>query len=54
MCILFISSVQHKHNGYRLIIASNRDENYNRPTLSANYWLEDQNIIGGKIVHDVK
>lgn len=47
MCILFISSVQHKHNGYRLIIASNRDEYYNRSTLPANYWSEDQDIIGG-------
>lgn len=49
MCILFISSVQHKNEGYRLIIASNRDEDYNRPTLPANYWYEDQNIIGGII-----
>lgn len=49
MCILFISSVQHKNEGYRLIIASNRDEDYNRPTLPANYWYEDQNVIGGII-----
>ncbi|VVC27710.1 Hypothetical protein CINCED_3A010700 [Cinara cedri] len=48
MCILFISSVQHIIGGYRLIIASNRDEFYNRPTLSADYWSEDQDIIGGR------
>ncbi|XP_060836205.1 transport and Golgi organization protein 2 isoform X2 [Rhopalosiphum padi] len=48
MCVIFISSVQHINNGYRLIIASNRDEYFNRPTLPANYWLEDQNIIGGR------
>jgi len=48
MCVLFISSVQHIDGGYRLIIASNRDENYNRQTLSANFWAEDQDIIGGK------
>jgi len=49
MCILFISSVQNISGGYRLIIASNRDEYYNRPTLPAHYWSEDQNIIGGKM-----
>jgi len=48
MCIIFISSVQHMNGGYRLIIASNRDEYYNRSTLPANYWVEDQNIIGGE------
>lgn len=48
MCIIFISSVQHINCGYRLIIASNRDEDFNRPTLPANYWSEDSNIIGGK------
>lgn len=50
MCIIFISNVQLMNGGYRLIIASNRDEFYNRPTLPANYWSEDQNIIGGKLV----
>lgn len=35
-------------DGYRLIIASNRDEYYNRPTLPADYWLENRDIIGGK------
>lgn len=48
MCIIFISNVQHMSGGYRLIIASNRDEYYDRPTLPANYWSENQNIIGGK------
>jgi len=36
------------NEGYRLVIASNRDEYYDRSTLPANYWAEDQNIIGGK------
>lgn len=49
MCILFISNLQSMKDGYRLIIASNRDEYYKRPTLPANYWSEDQNIIGGKL-----
>lgn len=48
MCIVFISSVQHMNGGYRLIIASNRDEYYNRPTLPADYWEEDRNVIGGE------
>lgn len=47
MCILFISSSQQINGGYRLIIASNRDEYYDRPTLPTNYWSEDPNIIGG-------
>jgi len=48
MCVIFISSVQHIDGGYRLIIASNRDEYYDRQTLPANYWAEDQDVIGGK------
>ncbi|XP_022182250.1 transport and Golgi organization protein 2 homolog isoform X2 [Myzus persicae] len=48
MCVIFISSVQHINGGYRLIVASNRDEYYNRQTLPANYWSEDQDIIGGR------
>lgn len=48
MCVLFISSAQHINGGYRLIIASNRDEYYYRQTLPANYWSEDPDIIGGK------
>lgn len=51
MCIIFISSVQHISCGYRLIIASNRDEDYNRPTLPANYWSEDNDIIGGNFFY---
>ncbi|XP_050549081.1 transport and Golgi organization 2 homolog isoform X2 [Daktulosphaira vitifoliae] len=49
MCVVFISSIQHQKEGYRLILASNRDEFYCRPTLSANYWLENSNIIGRDI-----
>ncbi|XP_050424798.1 transport and Golgi organization protein 2 homolog isoform X3 [Adelges cooleyi] len=41
-------NIQHKDGGYRLIIASNRDEFYDRPTLSANYWEEACDIIGGR------
>jgi len=48
MCVIYISSAQHINGGYRLIIASNRDEYYNRQTLPANYWSEDPDIIGGK------
>ncbi|XP_029347454.1 transport and Golgi organization protein 2 homolog isoform X3 [Acyrthosiphon pisum] len=48
MCVIFISSVQHIDGGYRLIVASNRDEYYNRQTLPANYWAEDQDVIGGR------
>ena len=32
---------------YPIIIASNRDEFYNRPTLDVNFWNNYPNIIGG-------
>ncbi len=46
MCLIFLSYKQHKE--YPLIILANRDEFYKRPTLAANYWEEDPNILGGK------
>ncbi len=46
MClILFAKDI---HPKYKLIIAANRDEFYQRPTKSAHFWEEDGSIIAGK------
>jgi uncharacterized protein with NRDE domain len=46
MCLIFISI--HQHPDYKLIIAANRDEFYNRKTAAADYWKENPNILGGR------
>lgn len=35
---------------YKLILAANRDEFFNRPTLTADYWEENDSILGGRDV----
>ncbi|XP_032679747.1 transport and Golgi organization protein 2 homolog isoform X1 [Odontomachus brunneus] len=48
MCILFIYRNPDANAGsYRLIIASNRDEMYKRPALSAHYWGQHPECLGG-------
>lgn len=48
MCILFMlyrpSAVR---GGYQLIVASNRDEVFNRPTRPAQLWEDGSGIIAG-------
>ncbi len=46
MCLLLISYKSHPE--FKLIVAANRDEFYNRPALKAGYWQEDNNILAGK------
>ena len=46
MCLILFS--WKKHENYKLILAANRDEFYNRPTLPASFWKENQNILAGK------
>ncbi len=46
MCLLLIGI--DAHPVYNLIIAANRDEFYNRPTLSAGFWIEAPLILAGK------
>lgn len=31
-----------------LVVAANRDENHTRPTLVADFWQDDDNILGGR------
>ncbi|HMV09120.1 MAG TPA: NRDE family protein [Cyclobacteriaceae bacterium] len=46
MCLIFIS-VQ-DHPTYKLIIAANRDEFYQRKTAPASYWRDHPEILGGR------
>ncbi|MBO0589286.1 NRDE family protein [Sporosarcina sp. E16_8] len=40
------------HPTYKLIVAANRDEFYERPTASAEYWTDQPNILAGRdLVH---
>ncbi|CAG9104969.1 unnamed protein product [Plutella xylostella] len=49
MCIIFAYLGSHDQDSdYSLVLASNRDENYDRPALNAAPWTEDPTIIGGR------
>ncbi|XP_063989540.1 transport and Golgi organization 2 homolog [Diachasmimorpha longicaudata] len=48
MCILFIyRNPNATGKDYRLIVATNRDENYQRPTRAAYYWENHPDCLGG-------
>lgn len=38
----------HDHPTYKLIIAANRDEFYQRPTAPASYWKDHSEILAGR------
>jgi uncharacterized protein with NRDE domain len=46
MCLIFISI--NNHPTYKLIIAANRDEFYNRKTAAADFWSDHPHILGGR------
>jgi uncharacterized protein with NRDE domain len=46
MCLIFFSLKQHPT--YKLIVAANRDEFYNRQTAAADFWKDYPNIVGGR------
>jgi uncharacterized protein with NRDE domain len=46
MCLIFISI--NNHPTYKLIIAANRDEFYNRKTAAADFWEDKPHILGGR------
>ncbi|KAJ2940177.1 hypothetical protein O0L34_g11741 [Tuta absoluta] len=49
MCITFIHNASDvPESDYRLIIASNRDELYDRPTCHLAPWKEDPAVVGGR------
>jgi hypothetical protein len=50
MCILFLHTDNSPApNKFRLILASNRDEYYRRPTQQAYFWDEERTVIGGTV-----
>lgn len=46
MCLLFVAWQQHAK--WSLILASNRDEFYHRPSQPAHFWAEQCNLLGGR------
>jgi uncharacterized protein with NRDE domain len=46
MCLLFIA--WKSHPAYKLILAANRDEYYERPTAPAAFWHEAPDLLAGK------
>jgi uncharacterized protein with NRDE domain len=46
MCLLFLSIDNHPN--YKLVLAGNRDEFYNRKTAAAQFWHDNENILGGR------
>lgn len=46
MCLIFLSIQNHPR--YKLVVAANRDEFYQRKTAPANYWQDHPEILGGR------
>lgn len=46
MCLIALA--WEKHPGYKLIVAANRDEFYDRETIPAHFWESDPEILAGK------
>ena len=46
MCLLLIA--KGIHTNYKIIIAANRDEFYDRPTMRAHFWNDSPSILAGK------
>lgn len=46
MCSIFFAYKTHPQ--YRLVVAANRDEFYERPTARAGFWVDAQNILAGR------
>ena len=46
MCLIFFA--YERHPRYRLVVAANRDEAYERPTATAAYWPEYPEILAGR------
>jgi uncharacterized protein with NRDE domain len=46
MCLVLLSFKNHAR--YRLVLAGNRDEFYDRPTAPADFWDDDPNVLAGR------
>lgn len=56
MCILFaFVNPKPGPGGYKIILASNRDESFSRPALPAHEWLpKHSGVYGGKFITGIK
>ncbi len=52
MCLIFLSV--NNHPNYKLIVAANRDEFYNRKTIAAGFWPTHPGIVGGRDLEAMK
>ncbi|KXS15592.1 DUF833-domain-containing protein [Gonapodya prolifera JEL478] len=48
MCIVLFSTRNPLHSSYPLILCSNRDEFFARPTADASYWTDYPHILAGR------
>ncbi|NTZ17779.1 NRDE family protein [Paenibacillus sp. JMULE4] len=46
MCLILFA--YHAHETYKLIVAANRDEFYDRPTSPVHYWEDHPHILAGR------
>jgi uncharacterized protein with NRDE domain len=46
MCLIALA--HDAHPDFPLVLAANRDEDYDRPTLAAGFWNEAPNVVGGR------
>jgi len=46
MCLILLA--YNVHPSYRLILAANRDEFYERPSLPADFWEDQQHVLAGR------
>ena len=46
MCLILFAHQQHPE--YKLILATNRDEFYERQTQPAHWWEDHQEVLGGR------
>lgn len=46
MCLILLAFKSHPR--YKLILAANRDEYYDRPTVKASFWKEAPDMLAGK------
>jgi uncharacterized protein with NRDE domain len=46
MCLIFLSV--NNHPDFKLIVAANRDEFYNRKTAPAEFWSDHPEVLGGR------